>query len=158
MIHEGVSLFLSPRAGAGIFQAGWRTGWRTGWRYFQEYSHVETQLADFFAENEFCMNHLVQYARTERNGREEDRAIWWIRPKPSYPKSGSLHLRGKMLETTHMSTTEGMKIFMSFRSALDHLPVFACHPCAGSTLTFSVLFQFYWVSPRANVANLPKQI
>ena len=31
---------------------------------------------------------------------------------------------------------------------LDHFSIYACHPCAGAMLIFSVSFQFYRMSPK----------
>ena len=31
---------------------------------------------------------------------------------------------------------------------LDHFSIYACHPCAGAMLIFSVSFQFYWMSSK----------
>ena len=37
---------------------------------------------------------------------------------------------------------------------LDHFSIYACHPCAGAMLIFSVSFQFYRMSRRTNSSVL----
>ena len=34
---------------------------------------------------------------------------------------------------------------------LDHFSIYACHPCAGAMLIFSVSFQFYRMSPKGQM-------
>ena len=34
---------------------------------------------------------------------------------------------------------------------LDHFSIYACHPCAGAMLIFSVSFQFYRMSPEGDM-------
>ena len=36
---------------------------------------------------------------------------------------------------------------------LDHFSIYACHPCAGAMLIFSVSFQFYRMSPKGQALH-----
>ena len=37
------------------------------------------------------------------------------------------------------------------KNNLDHFSIYACHPCVGAMLIFSVSFQFYQMSPKGHV-------
>ncbi|CAL9026044.1 unnamed protein product, partial [Prunus brigantina] len=46
------------------------------------------------------------------------------------------------------------KIGRKEQKNLDHFSIYACHPCAGAMLIFSVSFQFYRMSPKGQAKHL----
>ena len=61
------------------------------------------------------------------------------------------------LSNSYLLSKTGAIGFWKRKKNLDHFSIYACHPCAGAMLIFSVSFQFYRMSPKGQ-AYLPPSL